>query len=487
MSGTGKTLQEIYNEGSQRLDELGSKQKAALQENTRKGVEDLGRMESTIMSKMDKSFSELDQEINEYLDKAIASIKHAVDSEIEENKKFLERLQEALRLSCQSLSEDIYTLRDSMKNRFEVNAEHCLSLQKRHQEKSLGHIRMEAVRAEAHLKSLSRSAEAALNNKGNHQLMILLDKNAKLPSEFFSEFSRLALSIEKRLNESVHMLTGQSKEIVAELGSNAKESQVSLDQAVQQLAQDIEQAYKKADGELRKHCEDALSFALLHQEECAKRLCSELLDSQDANGSGIGNRTSELKDFTANLLSEVKSFLEQQDSDIRKNGSELAENFEKKLKEDLDSSRDHNKIVADERQQLMERISADLSKIESEFESKLGELAQKCQARLSSVCTDAELAIISAHDTCAAEFKSMNSEQRNAIDEKTQELLSQIERVAQAALQAMKSAAGEGGGAKPAAASSSQTSSSDTHPGASAGSSSGSDDDLFSDFGDLKL
>jgi hypothetical protein len=135
----------------------------------------------------------------------------------------------------------------------------------------------------------------------------------------------------------------------------------------------------------------------------------------------------------------------------------------------------------------MERISADLSKIESEFESKLGELAQKCQARLSSVCTDAELAIISAHDTCAAEFKSMNSEQRNAIDEKTQELLSQIERVAQAALQAMKSAAGEGGGAKPAAASSSQTSSSDTHPGASAGSSSGSDDDLFSDFGDLKL
>jgi hypothetical protein len=144
----------------------------------------------------------------------------------------------------------------------------------------------------------------------------------------------------------------------------------------------------------------------------------------------------------------------------------------------------------------MERIAADLSKIEGEFESKLGELAQKCQTRLSAVCSDAELAIISAHDTCAAEFKSMSSQQRAQIDEKTQELLSQIDRVTQTALQAMRSAAGDKGAAgksgqaATASASPSPGSSSNAEasfPGSSTGGAGGSDDDLFGDFGDLKL
>lgn len=486
MSGNGKTLQEVYNEGSQRLDELGSKQRTYLQENAKKSVEELGRMESTIMSKMDKSFSDLDVEINEYLDKAVANIRIAVDSEIDENKKFLDRLQEALRLSCQSLSEDIQALRDSMRNRFEVNADHCLSLQKRHQEKSLGHISMEAARTEAHLKQQARSTEAALNNKANHQIMQLLDKNTKLPSEFFSEFSTLALSIEKRINESVHKLTGQSKEIVAELGSNSKESQSSLDQAVQQLAHDIEQAYKKADGELRKHCEDALSFALLHQEERAKKVCAELFDSQDKDGTGIGDKSTELKSFTSTLLSEIESYLEQQDSEIRKNATEMTDKFENKLKDELDSSKNNNKLVADERQQLLERIAADLSKLEIDFESRLSELSHKCQTKLSTVCSEAELSIISAHDACAADFKSMSSQQRNSIDEKTQDLLSEIERITQTALQAMRSAAGEHGSGGKASQPVNASGSASAQAGDS-GSAGGNDDDLFSDFGDLKL
>jgi hypothetical protein len=179
------------------------------------------------------------------------------------------------------------------------------------------------------------------------------------------------------------------------------------------------------------------------------------------------------------LLQEVKQALQDADAVSRTKGAAATESFGNALTERILNAREHNQLVADERYQLMERIAAELKEMETNFEARLSQLAQSCQTRLSSVCVDAELAIVQAHDNCAAQFKALSSQQQKSIDDKTQELLQKIELLSQQAIHNIKAAAGDNGAA----------------PGGQSGSQAAptsadlqiSDGNPFGDFGDLKL
>ncbi len=445
MSGTGKSLQDIYDAGSKRLDELEQAQGTKFTDGGSHGVEELGRIESSVMQKMDKSLAELEGEVRQYIDKAVESIKTAVGAELDENTKFLERLQEAMKLSCNSLSEDVKLLRESIVQKFDSTADHCMTMQRRELDKGTGAMRAEGARSATQLKELSQTALTSFGSRGASNILQVLDKNIKVPSEFFAEFSRNALSIDKRINDCLLLLTARSKEIIADLSSSSTEVQGSLTQVVQQLSVDLEEVHRKSESELRKHCEDALSAALRYQEELSANLARELEESHQSSGSGIAEKQNGLNRDTDRLLEQVKEMLSDVDLGVRNNCTEATVNFEASMKERLEGARAHNKIVADERSELMERIAGDLKEIEGNFEKRLGELAQRSLEKLSSACVEAELAIISAHDTCAAEFKAVSSQQQSLIDQKTTQLLQHIETLRSNAVSAIKNAAGDNG------------------------------------------
>lgn len=504
MSGQGKSLQDIYDAGSRKLDEFEQTERSKLETNALAAVEELGKVETSIMDRMERSVGELDAEIRSYLDKAVENIKTAVSSEVEENRKFLERLQEALKLSCKSLSEDVKQLRESMMQRFDSTADHYMTLQKRELEKGISLLKTEGSASAAKLKEQSQSGLTAFSSRRAGNVLQILDKNIKVPSEFFAEFSRHAVSIDKRINDCLQLLSSRSKEISQDLNSGGMEMQRSLDQVVLQLVAEMEDVAKKSDAQLRKHCEDALSQALMYQEQISTKLSKELQDSYQSSGSGIAEKMTALSRDTDKLLEQVKQLLTDVDNGVRQNCTELGASFETSLNERLAGARDHNKLVSDERNQLMISIAGDLKEIESNFESRLNELAQKCQARLSAVCVDAEVAITSAHDACAAEFKSLSSQQQKTIEEKTQQLLDEIETKCNQAIHTIKIAAGdntpEAGSAPaqqvsaaeqtaaaptPAAAEQSQTAPAEQTQKASSAEELASK--LFEDFGDLKL
>ena len=501
MSGQGKSLQDIYDAGSRKLDEFEQTGRARLDEYAGAGTDELGRLETAIMDRLDRSVGELEAEIQTYLDKAVANIRSAVDTEVEENRKFLERLQEALKLSCKSLSEDVKQLRESMMQRFDASADHYVTLQKRELDKGVSLLKTEGATAATRLKEQSQTGLTAFTSRRSTNILQILDKNNKVPSEFFAEFSRHAVSIDKRINDCLHLLTSRSKEIIQDLNSGGMEMQRSLDQIVTQLVTEIEDTYKKSDAQLRKHCEDALSAALLHQEQLSAKLSKELQDSCQSSGSGISEKMVTLSKDTDRLLEQVKQLLVDVDSGVRNNCAELGRTFETSLNEKLSSARDHNKLFSDERTQLMISIAGDLKEIESNFEKRLNELAQKCQTRLSAICVDAEVAIVSAHDNCAAEFKSLSSEQQKSIEDRTQKLLDEIESMSNQAIQTIKIAAGDTSGLEQAsaqaptantqaAASAPAAAPAATEPGPASTQASADVEaasKLFEDFGDLKL
>ncbi|MBX9685535.1 MAG: hypothetical protein K2X27_02465 [Candidatus Obscuribacterales bacterium] len=475
MSGSGKNLQEIYDAGTKRLEELEQSERAALSSSTSQAVEDLGKLESSMMSKMDRSLEDLEAEVRAYLNKAVENIDAVVSSEVDENRMFLERLKEALKLSCKSLSEDVKQLKESINQRFDGKAENARVLHQRELEKGLSLLKTDGTRAAADLKDRSQKSLTEFSSAGSSHLLQVLDRNTRLPAEIFAEFSRNALSIDKRINDCVHLLSSRSKEILLEFNAGGTGVQSSLEQIVQQLAQEMNEVYNKSDAELRKHCEDALSAALLFQDQLSRKISNELQESHNLRGSGISEKLETMKSETSRLLEQVKQFLEDVDTGVRHNCVELSATFDHSLKERLEEARLHSQHVADVRKQLMASIGDDLRGIEADFEKRLTELASTCQTRLSAVCADAEIAIISAHDSCAADFKSLSSQQRKAIEDRTQSLLSEVEALGERAIQSIKAAAGDN--ARAASGTSAAPPASDV----------GNADNLFGDFGDLKL
>jgi len=477
MSGQGKSLQDIYDDGSKRLESAELAQRQVLQDGGARGIDEIGQLEAAMMGKLDVSLGDLETEIHGYLDKACESINAAVSSEVEENRKFLERLQEALKLSCQSLSADVKQLRESIAHRFDSLSEHNLTLQRRELDKNISVLKSAGTSAAMQLKDLSQAGNTSFKSRAASHGLHAMDRSIKGPAEFYNEFSRHAISIDKRINDCVQLLTSRSKEIISELGAGQTEVQQTLDQVVQQLAAQMEEVYKEADSQLRKHCEDALSAALLYQEDLSKKLLADLLDSQQSSAAALPEKAQALSTDTTALLEQVKQLLADVDFGIRQDCESLSEEFSGKQSERLSDAREHSQMVAEERNQLMVRIAGDLLEIESNFEQRLSQLAQKCQARLSSACVDAELAIVSAHDECAADFKNLSAHQQKAIEEKTTQLLGTIDTLSQQAVVSIKQAAGDNGAAPNAAV----AAEAEKAPGTAA------THNPFGDFGDLKL
>ena len=445
MSGTGRSLQDIYDAGSKRLDELEQTQKQALELAGGQSVEELSSIESSVMQRMEKSLQDLEGEVRNYLDKALEGVKAAATTEVEENKRFLERLQEALKLTSNSLSEDVKHLKESLTARANSSIENNLLLQQRFLEQATGILKADGALSAAQLKEQSQSCLAEFEVENSHLVMTVLDKNINLPAAFFAEFAKNIANVERRMNECMQALGSRGAEICADLSNDTTEIQASLDTSLQHIQGTLDEAFIASDAKLSAQCEHALAEALAHQESMAQQLASEIQNSPQLSGSSVTDKLNNLRTDTDKLLEQVRQLITDVDFGVRSNSSKLSEEFEESLQTRMENAREHHKLVGEERAQLMERIGGDLREIESGFQTRLSELAQKCLGRLSTVCVDAELAIVSAHDNCAAEFKNVSSAQERAIEEKTQAILSEIESLSANAILAIKMAAGEGG------------------------------------------
>ena len=443
MSGSGRSLQDIYDAGSKRLDELEQTQRAQLETSGSKSVEQLSGIESSVMQRMETSLQDLDNDVRTYLDKALEGINSAVSSEVEENKRFLERLQEALKLSANSLSQDVQQLKDSLQARVNSSSDNNLLLQKRHHEQSLGALKADGALFAALLNEKSQAAVRQFESENAGIVMSVLDKNINLPSELFGEFTKNVTDINAKLDECLEVLRARCKQISSEISTDTTEIQASLDTSLQHIQGMMDQSFQEADATLRSQCELSLAAALQHQESMAVNLAKDLQESPQFSSKGVADRLTDLSNDTQKLLEQVKQMIGDVELGVRSNATKLTEDFDQNLQERMEGAREHHKVVAEERTQLMERIAGDLREIESGFQSRLSELAQKCLGKLSNICVDAELAIVAAHDTCAAEFKNVSSTQQKAIEDKTEAMVQEIESLSVRAIQAIKAAAGD--------------------------------------------
>lgn len=472
MSKSEKSLQEIYNEGFAHLNELQTKQVADIQKNSTDGLEELGKIESSTTSTMEASLQELDQDIVRYAENSAEAIKLVINSETDENKVFLDRLLQSMKLSSSSLSDDISQFRSSAIKKFELSADHYLSLLTEQRQKSLVELRIAATQSLSHLKDTAKSAVSSSKFNFSNEILEALHSNSKLPEDIVKGYLQKAESLDAHLNDCIQAVSERSKELIAETTKAGEQALISTDNSSKKVSDEIEKTRENVETSLKKDCEDRLASTIRKQDELSNKLCRTLQETVDSSGSGISKKSEDLYSEIQKSIELVTQFLEGIECGIRKSCEDSTTKFDETLAEKVASSNEHKKLVTDELERLMQNITVDLQKIEADFETRIAELANKCQKQLSQACTEAELSIVAAHDTCASEFKSTSSEHRKIIDERTEKLIVRIENTISEAVKNMQeSSTGESNKAAAPVQMPAE----------------GDDNNLFGDFGDLKL
>src|SRR5258708_3668083 len=113
MNVAGKSLQDIYDAGSKRLEELEKGQKSQLDETTNGHLGERQKSEPETLKQLEERANELQDEIRAYLSHGLERVEKVVDAESQHTTLYIQRLVDGLSLLAKKFSESISQLRET--------------------------------------------------------------------------------------------------------------------------------------------------------------------------------------------------------------------------------------------------------------------------------------------------------------------------------------------------------------------------------------
>lgn len=443
MTSQGKSLQDIYDDGASALDNLVQKEKASLGTSAEAAIAENESHESSVMKRLEDATAEFDGDIRSSVERAVEEIRSTIDSERSENERFLERLKEELRLSCQVLGDEINQLSKAALEKLSSRNENGLAMQERGMDKAVVGLAEQGTRIANKLKAQSDQDLRSTANNVSSKLLRVEETASKLPLELFDKRSKNENDIEHKLHSVSETLRGKGEETRGQIKTESERIDESLSSRAYQMVAEMESDGRQCEADLRDCFEKACKEVFGVQGALSARSLQELNENFSQKQTNLSKRLKELRSQTDGLVEQLKSRVVDLDAEVRKKSTDGCQSYANDVKQRLDAARNRQVEIEQERRQLMMRLMDDMRNLESDFEKRLIDLSQRCLDKLSTTCRDAESAIVSIHDSCAGEFKSIAENQKNGMDSKSGELLNRIEVLGSKAVDAIRLAAGE--------------------------------------------
>ena len=444
MSG-GRKLQDIFNGGTKRLEQLEQAERQSLETSASQAVESCGRKESQILQRMETGLNEEEAQILSYTAAALETVQLAISAEREENDRFYASVSASLSLSLQSLTDDISRVRESLVQKSSNEAAYKLALFETEMRTLTSHLRANGLYAAEQLHAQSRERFLTFTSKMESIAAGLFERESRVPSELHAGFAEHVQAAYQTLASQSSLFAEQVEQHLGAVDAAAQELAHALEAQVNENTIALDFSFESAEARLRASYESVLSTGL----QMRHALSGELFDEfQRGLESGNVELASKLEDFRADsqtVLEHMQTAVTAMDIDLHDRARGLSLQMEDALTSKLDAGRSNRELVANERIAMLEKTSKDLKEIESGFESRLSDISRDCLSRLSTICLDAETSIITAHDNCVKEFRTAAESTQVDMENRTAQLLSELQQAEQVAISRIAEAAGETG------------------------------------------
>jgi hypothetical protein len=445
MSSGGRKLQDIFDTGTRRLEQLEQSEKQELEISASKAVDACGRKESQVMQRMDTALNVEEKQILNYTSSAVDLVQAAICAEKEENERFYTSLENSLKLSLQSLTDDITRVRESLLQTSSHDAEYRLALFEGDLQTLVSHLRVTGLDSAEVQRVRARQHQVELTRKLETYTAQLLERESRVSSEIHADASAHSEAAYQTLETHLTYFCDLAEQHVALISESAQTKAAVLQEKTEQHSAALEQSYQTAEDKLRASYQTVLAEGLTTRQTLSSHLFEQLQQSLESNRSDLSQKLEKFRNDSADYLDQLKQAMSLSETRIKERTAELTDRLDDALTERLEAARTNRDTVSNDRMTMMQKISQELGQIESSFERRLTDISRDSLSRLSTICLEAENSIVAAHDNCVQEFKTMAQSTQSDMEERTARLLTALEQAEEAAISLIKEAAGDNG------------------------------------------
>ncbi len=442
MNVSGKSLQDIYDAGSKRLDELDSTQTTALKDTTESHLDERSRVEPESLKRLEERTEELEKEVRACLDRGLERVERAVANEGQESERHISRLVEGLVLLSKKFSESIGQLReaaeseltdlsDDSHHEFRANAESITIRLREESTSSLDSSRLSGAQSESAIADTVESNWREIYDTESDAIAGFSDAFL----ENADSIGETSLDSKKNLEESIDhkllILEGR----LSQAGDNTRA-------VVDKVAEHAERYTFDADVRLKERFSSSLYEMSTSFDESATRAASDMAGLHESSMADLTMKSQELSREMDSLAEEVTTAASSKSEQLQGAGNEMLNYYTHELNRRLDQSNVFLTEIEAERAQNVAEIWQELTGVKSRFEEKLKQLAHSTLDKMRVICEEAETAVVGAQQSCLNDSKTHATAKRDLIENDSRQFIERVESTRQAALEGIIKAAG---------------------------------------------
>jgi hypothetical protein len=443
MTFAGKTLQDIYNSGSNQLNEL---EETSTNKLTNKASSHLSeRQESEQQSKMEVAAkaAAVDEEIKRQAREAEDRIRLALDKEKATSQAYMNDLSQRMMSFNSDIKKAIEELRTSYESSLDDGylraSDHYSSMV----EGSVSSLQTQHYESGQRLRSQASFFANTLQQKLDHSLWESRGSEKQSNSALFRNYMQKANNIESHFSTLLQRLNNEFKTEFGKLETYAQEGEDDSASESEALSKKIDKILVEVERDINEIFGGCVAS---NQQALIEKFAGTIEQVQDL-GAETGKQ---LREDTNEIVSNLTVAARESEKSLKKKCDEVTERmqldmqaFVGRINSKVNESDLVRRQLTEAKSKVINEIRDELITIKNSFESRLNELTKEAKESLAAIATEVDSDMKGAFDQSLFKITSDSTSAKNEIDDATKKLLTQITEQKNNALSEIARAAGE--------------------------------------------
>jgi hypothetical protein len=445
MNVAGKSLQDIYDAGSKRLEQLENSQRGQLNEATDAHLEERTKSEPEALKQLETKSEDLEKEINGYLAHGLERIEKAVTGESEHTKVYIQRLVDALDLLAKRFAESITELREAADGQLSDLASDNQQLYKSASQAACSQTSHQGAMAVDGCRNEGTEAHADIVGKVDKTSSDFLEAEDDVVAELLSSYDTNADQLSTKFSDCSTRIAQHLKEKVSDVDSRAEQASESIKNTIERLMETSDRFAFDSDVKLKERFGSLLQESTNSVDQTAAKSIDDLVRLHESSIADLSMKSQELSRDMDNVVETVTRNASSTSADLQKKGKTLIGSYTDELNGRLESGRIFQGELEKERAEMVAEIWKELGEVRTKFEDKLANLATNTLEKMKNICDEAEQAIVTAQHGCISDSQRHANDRQSSIEKSASEFLQRVTQTRDSALQGILKAAGAGG------------------------------------------
>ncbi|MBU6450182.1 MAG: hypothetical protein KGS72_00270 [Cyanobacteria bacterium REEB67] len=443
MTFAGKTLQDIYNSGSNQLNEL---EENATNKLSGKATLHLSeRRESEQQSKMEVAAkaAAVDEEIKRQAREASERIRSALEKEKTNTQNYIGALSEKMALFKSDIKKATDELREIYEGTLDDGYLRASDFYASGTDGAVSEMQTQHYQSGQRLRSQSSFFANTLQQKLDHSLWESRGSEKQSNSALFRNYMQKANNIESHFSTLMQRLNNDFQVEFEKLQTYARDSQEDFASDTDVFAQRID--------EILRNIEQDVNEIFAGCVENNKLSLSEKFGGVVEQVQDLGSETGkQLREDTNEIVSNLNSASRESERSLKKKCDDVTERmqldmqaFVGRINSKVNESDLVRRQLTEAKSKVINEIRDELISIKNSFETRLGDLTREAKDGLKAVADEVDSDMKGAYDQSLRKITSDSTSARNEIEEATKKLLDSITQQKTNALNEIARAAGQ--------------------------------------------